>query len=105
MVAGQIAKIKGCRVVGVAGTNTKISWLLDHIGFDAAFNYKTAADSHAMLRELCPDGIDVYFDNVGGETTDAVVRLLCIGARVSSADRFRNTTSRSPSSGLAGWVS
>jgi NADPH-dependent curcumin reductase CurA len=83
MLVGQIATIKGCRVVGVAGSDAKISWLLDELGFDAAFNYKTAVDFHGTLKELCPVGIDVYFDNVGGAITDAVVRLINVKARIS----------------------
>jgi NADPH-dependent curcumin reductase CurA len=83
MLVGQIAKLKGCRVVGVAGSDAKIAWLLDELGFDAAFNYKTAADCYDKLKELCPDGIDVYFDNVGGAITDAVVRLINVKARIS----------------------
>lgn len=83
MIVGQIARIKGCRVVGVAGSDAKVAWLLDELGFDAAFNYKTGLDSLSKLKELCPDGIDVYFDNVGGATTDAVVQLLNPGARIS----------------------
>ena len=83
MLVGQIAKIKGCRVVGVAGSDAKISWLLDELGFDAAFNYKTAEDFHGKLEELCPDGIDVYFDNVGGALTDAVVLRINARARVA----------------------
>ncbi len=83
MLAGQIAKIKGCRVVGVAGSDAKISWLLDELGFDAAFNYKAAADCYSKLKELCPAGVDVYFDNVGGAITDAVVRLINVKARIS----------------------
>jgi NADPH-dependent curcumin reductase CurA len=83
MLVGQIAKVKGCRVVGVAGSDAKISWLLDELHFDAALNYKTAEDFDGKLKELCPDGIDVYFDNVGGAITDAVVRLLNAKARIS----------------------
>lgn len=83
MLVGQIAKIKGCRVVGVAGSDAKISWLLDELGFDAAFNYKTAEDFDGKLEELCPNGIDVYFDNVGGAITDAVLRLINTGARIA----------------------
>jgi NADPH:quinone reductase len=83
MVAGQIAKIEGCRVVGVAGSAAKIEWLLDELGFDAAFNYKTAADCDATLHELCPAGIDVYFDNVGGPITDSVMQQINVGARIS----------------------
>jgi len=83
MLVGQIAKIKGCRVVGVAGSDVKISWLLDELTFDAAVNYKSAVDFHGELEDLCPDGIDVYFDNVGGAITDAVVRRINSGARIS----------------------
>jgi NADPH:quinone reductase len=83
MLVGQIAKLKGCRVVGVAGSDAKIAWLLDELSFDAAFNYKTAADCYDKLKELCPDGIDVYFDNVGGAITDAVMRLINVKARIS----------------------
>jgi NADPH:quinone reductase len=83
VLVGQIAKIKGCRVVGVAGSDAKISWLLDELGFDAALNYKTAEDFDGKLKELCPAGIDVYFDNVGGAITDAVMRLINVKARIS----------------------
>ena len=83
MLVGQIAKIKGCRVVGVAGSDAKIAWLLNELGFDAALNYKTAEDFDGKLENLCPDGIDVYFDNVGGAITDAVVRLINVKARIS----------------------
>lgn len=83
MIAGQIAKIRGCRVVGVAGSDSKVAWLLDELGFDAAIHYETAADLHAGLEEHCPAGIDVYFDNVGGVTTDAVLQRINTGARIS----------------------
>ncbi|MEO8504681.1 MAG: NADP-dependent oxidoreductase [Acidobacteriota bacterium] len=82
MIAGQIARIQGCRVVGVAGSDAKTAWLRDELGFDAAFNYKTD-DLDASLQEHCPDGIDVYFDNVGGAITDAVMRQINTGARIS----------------------
>jgi len=82
-LVGQIAKIKGCRIVGVAGSDAKISWLLNDLGFDAALNYKTAEDFDGALEKLCPDGIDVYFDNVGGAISDAVMRLVNVKARIS----------------------
>ena len=69
---GQIAKIKGCRVVGVAGTDEKINHIVNDLGFDDAFSYKSVTDYDAKLQEVCPDGIDVYFDNTGGPVTDAV---------------------------------
>jgi leukotriene B4 12-hydroxydehydrogenase/15-oxo-prostaglandin 13-reductase len=82
-LVGQIAKIKGCRVVGIAGTDEKVHWLVNDLGFDAAFNYKTATDYTAKLKEICPSGIDCYFDNVGGAITDAVFQLLNVFGRVS----------------------
>ena len=82
-VVGQIAKIKGCRTVGIAGGDDKIDYILRECGYDAAFNYKTTADYSAKLNELCPKGINVYFDNVGGPLTDAVFGLLTVGARIS----------------------
>ena len=81
-VVGQIARLQGCRCVGMAGSDAKIQYLVDELGFDAAFNYKTTADYSARLRALCPDGIDVYFDNVGGAITDAVFPLINNGARL-----------------------
>lgn len=81
-LVGQIAKIKGCRAVGIAGSDRKIDYILNELGFDAAFNYQTTADYYEKLKELCPKGIDVYFDNVGGTITDAVFRLINVKARV-----------------------
>ena len=80
---GQIAKIKGCRVVGVAGSAEKVEWLTRECGFDAAFDYKATSDYSAELQELCTKGIDVYFDNAGGPITHAVVPLINTGARIS----------------------
>jgi NADPH-dependent curcumin reductase CurA len=81
-VAGQIAKIKGAsRVVGIAGGEEKCRWLVDELGFDAAIDYKNASVK-AGLKEHCPDGIDVYFDNVGGEILDAALARLAMHARV-----------------------
>lgn len=81
-VAGQIAKIKGCPAVGVAGSDEKVEYMTGELGYDAGFNYKTTPNYHRKLAELCPHGIDVYFDNVGGEITDAVFRLINDRARV-----------------------
>ena len=80
-VAGQIARIKGCRAVGIAGGPEKCEWLTEELGFDAAIDYKRD-DLRAQLREHTPDGVDVYFDNVGGEILDEVLRRLARGARV-----------------------
>lgn len=82
-LVGQIGKIKGCRVVGIAGSDDKCRWLVDELGFDAALNYKTTADLAGKLKELCPDGIDVYFDNVGGPITDAVIARMNLFGRIS----------------------
>ncbi|MEM1434212.1 MAG: NADP-dependent oxidoreductase [Pseudomonadota bacterium] len=80
-VAGQLARIKGARVIGMAGTDEKCAWLTDKLGFDAAINYKTA-DVGAELTRLCPKGIDVYFDNVGGEILDLCLARIANNARV-----------------------
>jgi NADPH-dependent curcumin reductase CurA len=82
-LVGQIAKIAGCRVVGIAGSDDKVEWLTQELGFDAAFNYKSVGDYLARLKELCPSGVDCYFDNVGGSITDAVFLVLNTKARVS----------------------
>jgi NADPH-dependent curcumin reductase CurA len=79
--AGQIAKIKGCRVVGIAGGEEKCRWLVEELGFDAAIDYKSE-DLRRALREAAPQGVDVYFDNVGGEILDAVLTRLARGARI-----------------------
>lgn len=81
-LVGQIAEIQGCRVVGSAGSDEKVNWLVEDLGFDAAFNYKETGDYVAKLQEVCPDGIDVYFDNVGGKLTDAVFIHINEKARV-----------------------
>ncbi len=82
-VAGQIAKIHGARVVGIAGDDEKIRWITQDLGFDAAFNYKSDTRYHEKLKELCPAGIDCYFDNVGGSITDAVFPLMNTKGRVA----------------------
>jgi len=81
-VVGQIAKIKGCTVVGIAGGADKCKYVKEELGFDACIDYK-AEDVKKALRTHCPKGIDVYFDNVGGEILDAVLAHLAIGARIA----------------------
>lgn len=81
-VVGQIGKLTGCRVVGTAGADEKVEWLKG-IGFDEAINYKTTENMHKAIGEACPDGVDVYFDNVGGEITDAVLARLNVNGRVA----------------------
>src|SRR5665647_123936 len=82
IVVGQIAKIHGCRVVGIAGDQKKIDYLVNELGFDAAINYKTEVNIAGALAAACPDGVDVYFDNVGGEISDAVISQINKGARI-----------------------
>ena len=82
-VVGQIAKRAGCRVVGFAGTDEKTAWLTNELGFDAAINYRSTDDYRAALDEAAADGVDVYFDNVGGPVTDAVFTRLNLDARVA----------------------
>jgi NADPH-dependent curcumin reductase CurA len=103
-LVGQIAKIKGCRAVGIAGTDSKIAWLTGEIGFDAAFNYKTTQDYVAKLKELCPTGIDCYFDNVGGPVTDAVLPVLNVGARISICGQISQYNSAKPEPGVRPYV-
>ncbi|MDM8349714.1 NADP-dependent oxidoreductase [Pseudomonas sp. sp1636] len=80
-VAGQIAKLKGCRVIGIAGGTDKCKLLIDELGFDGAIDYKHE-DLHAALKRECPKGVDLYFDNVGGDILDAVLTRINFKARV-----------------------
>ncbi len=80
-LVGQIAKVKGCRAIGIAGGPAKCAYVVDELGFDAAIDYKNERVG-ARLADLCPDGIDVYFDNVGGEILDAALARLALHARV-----------------------
>jgi NADPH-dependent curcumin reductase CurA len=81
-IVGQIAKIYGCRVVGIAGSDKKTKYLIDELGFDTAINYRTAPHLRKALKEACPDGVDIYFDNVGGDISDAVISLINNNARI-----------------------
>lgn len=80
-LVGQIGKIKGCQVVGIAGSDEKCHWIKDELGYDAAINYKTESVLEG-LKKHCPNGIDLYFDNVGGEILDAVLGLINKKARI-----------------------
>jgi NADPH:quinone reductase len=99
MIAGQIAKLRGCRVVGVAGSDPKIAWLLEELGFDAAFNYRTTDNGYGELKGLCPSGVDVYFDNVGGAITDAVMRLINVKARIAVCGQVSQYNLEAPEHG------
>lgn len=81
-IVGQIAKIKGAHVVGIAGSDEKIQFLKDELGFDEGINYKTTKNLAEDLKKACPNKVDVYFDNVGGEISDAVLSQLNTFARV-----------------------
>ena len=81
-IVGQIAKIKGCRAVGIAGSAAKVRQCLDEFGYDAALDYHAEADLAAALGAACPSGVDVYFDNTGGAISDAVMAHLNRGARI-----------------------
>ncbi len=91
---GQLAKIKGCRVVGIAGGAAKCDWVVRELGFDACIDYKSG-DVRAGLKEHCPKGVDIYFDNVGGEILDQVLARIVRGARIivcGAISQYNNTT-------------
>ncbi len=96
-IVGQIAKIKGCRVVGLTGSDEKCAWIRDELGYDVAINYKTENIAEA-LASACPDGIDVYFDNVGGEILNTCLGLINFKGRVviCGAITQYNTTEMPP---------
>jgi NADPH-dependent curcumin reductase CurA len=81
-IVGQIARLKGARVVGSAGSDDKVAWLTGEAGYDAAFNYKTAGSLAETLAGHCPKGIDVYFENVGGRMLDAVLTKMNLRGRI-----------------------
>jgi len=94
MPAGQIAKIKGCRVVGIAGGAEKCQYVVKELGFDACIDYKNE-DVKAALKQHCPKGVDVYFDNVGGDILDAVLTQINRGARIAicgAISQYNSTT-------------
>ena len=82
IVVGQIARIQGCKVVGIAGTDEKTRMLEKEFGFDHAINYKTTPDLGKAIAEACPDGVDIYFDNVGGNISDAVISHMNFHSRI-----------------------
>jgi len=103
-VVGQIAKLKGCRVVGIAGGADKCKYIVDELGFDAAIDYKSE-DVKKALRTHCPKGVDIYFDNVGGDILDAVLTQLALRARIiicGAISQYNNTTAvKGPSNYLS----
>jgi NADPH-dependent curcumin reductase CurA len=98
-LVGQIGKLKRCRIVGITGSAEKVRFLTTELGFDAAFNYREATDFQARLKQVCPNGIDVYFDSVGGTTTDEVIRSLNSRARVALCDQVSHPSADKPEMG------
>lgn len=101
-VAGQIAKIKGCRVIGTAGGKEKCDWLVNEAHFDAAIDYKSE-DVGARLSELCPNGIDVFFDNVGGEVLNEVLARINLNARIVLCGSISKADAATPQPGPANY--
>lgn len=97
-IAGQLAKLRGCRVIGSAGSSEKVSFLRDTCGFDVAFDYSVQPVVE-QLREAAPDGIDVYFDNVGGATLAAALTSLRIHGRIVACDRISGYNDEKPAPG------
>jgi NADPH:quinone reductase len=98
MIVGQIAKIKGCRVVGIAGSDRKVEYLTKELGFDAAVNYKSP-EWVQMLETDCPNGIDLYFDNVGGAITDEVMKRINRHARIMLCGQIASYNLQQPDIG------
>ena len=82
LVVGQLAKLHGCRVVGIAGSEEKVKLLKEEFGFDEVINYKTCTDLKKAIADACPKAVDIYYDNVGGETSDAVISNINFNARI-----------------------
>ena len=101
-VAGQIAKIKGCRVIGTAGGKDKCAWLVNEAHFDAAIDYKSE-DLGARLSGLCPSGIDVFFDNVGGEVLNEVLARINDNARIVLCGSISKSDAATPQPGPANY--
>jgi hypothetical protein len=98
-VASQIAKIRGCRVIGLASTEAKCRWLVDALGLDAAIEYPKPGALEAGFARHCPDGIDVYFDNVGGRVLEAALEHLAPKARVVMCGALASYDAVRPESG------
>jgi hypothetical protein len=98
--AGQIAKIRGCRVVGLAGSDEKCRWVTGELGFDACINYKTETDLDAALEKACPDGADAYVENVGGAVGEAAIRNLKVSGRVALVGLISQYNERKQHHGL-----
>src|SRR6266852_5867941 len=104
MVVVQIAKIKGCHVVGIAGGPEKCKYITKELNFDAAVDYKSE-DVKKALQNHCPKGVDVYFDNVGGEILDAVLTQLARGARIPICGAIPQYNNTGPIKGPSNYLS
>lgn len=102
-IVGQIAKIKGCRVVGITGSDAKCRWILEECGYDAAINYKTE-DVGEALRTACPKGVDIYFDNVGGEILNTVLGQIRRRARVVICGAITQYNNTAPAPGPSNYL-
>ena len=103
-VVGQIAKIKGCRAVGIAGGPEKCKYVVDELGFDACIDYKNE-NIRQGLKEHCPNGIDVYFDNVGGEILDLALTRITRGARIVICGAISQYNNKEAVKGPANYLS
>ena len=103
-LVGQIAKLHGCKVIGIAGGPEKCAWLTEDLGFDVAIDYKNES-VYKALKSNAPDGIDVYFDNVGGEILDAALSRLRLGARVVICGAIAGYNATEPQPGPAHYLS
>lgn len=95
-IVGQIGKIKGCRVIGIAGDDDKAAWLTRELGFDGAVNYRKAEDLSAAIAAACPDGVDIYFENVGQPVFDAVLDNINMNARIPLCGLIAQYNATSP---------
>jgi NADPH-dependent curcumin reductase CurA len=102
-IVSQIAKIKGCNVIGIAGTEEKCNWLLRDLKIDGVINYKNE-NLKDRLKDLCPNGVDMYFDNVGGEITEAVINRFNIGGRMSICGQISGYNSETVQPGPRNWI-
>jgi hypothetical protein len=100
-IAGQIARLNGCRVIGTTGGAEKGKWLVEELGFDAAIDYKTG-NLHRELKQACPNGLDVYFDNTGGEVLSAALSRMNLFGRVACCGAISNYDTGTPTPGPAG---
>jgi NADPH-dependent curcumin reductase CurA len=98
-IAGQIGKLMGCRVIGIAGSDEKVEWMKSQLGFDEGVNYKATPDIEAAIARLCPGGVDIYFDNVGGIISDAVIKRMNDYGRVVVCGSITSYNDTAPETG------